>query len=33
MLVNQSDTGVKLLDTTLIHARQAVEFAISRGIS
>jgi len=29
MLVNQSDTEVKLLDTTAIHAQKAVAFAIS----
>ena len=29
MLVDQTDTGVKLLDTTAIHAAKAVEFAIS----
>lgn len=29
MLVNQSDTQVPLLDTTLIHAQKAVEYAIS----
>ncbi len=28
LLVNQADTSVRLLDTTAIHARQAVEFAI-----
>jgi len=28
MLVNQSDTKVKLIDTTVIHARKAVEYAI-----
>lgn len=27
MLVNQADTGVKLLDTTAIHAAKAVEYA------
>jgi len=29
MLVNQSDTDVKLMDTTAIHAEQAVRYAIS----
>ena len=29
MLVKPSDTGVKLFDTTLIHAAKAVEYAIS----
>ena len=29
MLVNQSDTDVKLIDTTAIHAQQAVRYAIS----
>jgi len=29
MLVNQSDTDVKLMDTTAIHAQQAVRYAIS----
>jgi aspartate racemase len=29
MLVNQSDTDVKLMDTTTIHAQQAVRYAIS----
>ena len=29
LLVDQSDTEVKLLDTTAIHAQQAVKFAIS----
>ena len=28
MLVNQSDTGVRLFDTTYIHAEKAVEYAI-----
>jgi len=28
MLVNQSDTNVKLFDTTAIHAEKAVEYAI-----
>jgi len=28
MLVHQSDTGVKLLDTTAIHAAKAVEYAL-----
>ncbi len=28
MLVNQSDTEIKLLDTTVIHAQKAVEYAI-----
>jgi aspartate racemase len=28
MLVNQSDTGVRLFDTTAIHAEKAVEYAI-----
>ena len=28
MLVGQSDTGVKLLDTTAIHAAKAVEYAL-----
>jgi aspartate racemase len=28
MLVNQSDTPVRLLDTTMIHAKKAVEYAI-----
>ena len=29
MLVNQADTNVKLLDTTAIHAKKAVEYAIT----
>jgi aspartate racemase len=29
MLVNQADTNVKLFDTTAIHARKAVEYAIA----
>lgn len=29
MLVSQSDTGVKLYDTTTIHARQAVQLALA----
>ena len=29
MRVQQADTGVKLLDTTAIHAQGAVEFALS----
>jgi aspartate racemase len=29
MLVGQSDTGVKLLDTTAVHAAKAVEYALS----
>jgi aspartate racemase len=28
MLLNQSDTEIKLLDTTVIHAQKAVEYAI-----
>jgi aspartate racemase len=28
MLVNQTDTNVRLLDTTAIHAERAVEYAI-----
>lgn len=28
MLINQSDTGVKLYDTTAIHAEKAVEYAM-----
>jgi aspartate racemase len=28
MLVNQTDTNVRLLDTTAIHADKAVEYAI-----
>ncbi|HED38698.1 MAG TPA: aspartate racemase, partial [Ignavibacteria bacterium] len=28
MLVNQGDTNVKLIDTTEIHAKKAVEYAI-----
>lgn len=28
MLVNQSDTEIKLLDTTVVHAQKAVEYAI-----
>ncbi len=28
MLVNQSDTEIKLLDTTVIHAQKAVQYAI-----
>ena len=28
MLIDQSDTDVKLIDTTLIHAQKAVEYAI-----
>lgn len=31
MLVSQSDTGVKLYDTTAIHADKAVEYAIGQG--
>jgi aspartate racemase len=31
MLVNQSDTGVTLYDTTEIHAEKAVEYAIEQG--
>jgi aspartate racemase len=30
MLVNQTDTDVRLLDTTAIHAEKAVEYATSR---
>jgi amino-acid racemase len=30
MLVNQKDTNVKLIDTTVIHAEKAVEYAISK---
>ncbi len=29
MLINQSDTEIRLLDTTVIHAEKAVEFAIA----
>jgi len=29
MLVNQTDTNVKLLDTAVIHAQKAVEYAIA----
>jgi aspartate racemase len=32
MLIDQSDTDVKLIDTTLIHAQKAVEYAISARI-
>ncbi len=32
LLVNQSDTRVRLLDTTVIHAQQAVELAVSQDI-
>ena len=28
MLVNQTDTEITLLDTTVIHARKAVDYAI-----
>jgi aspartate racemase len=28
MLVSQSDTDVKLIDTTAIHAEKAVEYAL-----
>jgi aspartate racemase len=31
MLVNQTDTNVRLLDTTVIHAEKAVEYAIYHG--
>lgn len=31
MLVNQSDTNVRLLDTTTIHAEKAVEYATRQG--
>jgi aspartate racemase len=31
MLVNQSDTNVRLLDTTAIHAEKAVEYATQRA--
>lgn len=31
MLVSQADTGVRLLDTTAIHAEKAVEHALARG--
>ena len=31
MLVNQSDTNVRLLDTTAIHAEKAVEYATRQG--
>jgi aspartate racemase len=30
ILVNQADTGVPLLDTTIIHARKAVEYALAK---
>ena len=30
MLVQQTDTRVKLLDTTAIHAQKAVEIALSK---
>jgi aspartate racemase len=33
MLVNQSDTNVRLLDTTAIHAEKAVEYATQQGHS
>jgi aspartate racemase len=33
MLVNQSDTNVRLLDTTVIHAEKAVEYATQQGHS
>jgi aspartate racemase len=33
MLVNQSDTIVRLLDTTAIHAEKAVEYATQQGHS
>lgn len=29
LLINQADTGIKLLDTTALHAQMAVEFALS----
>jgi aspartate racemase len=29
MLVDQSDTGVRLLDTTVIHAEKAVQYAMA----
>jgi aspartate racemase len=29
MLINQSDTNIKLLDTTKIHAQKAVEYALA----
>ena len=29
MLVSQADTDIKLLDTTIIHAKKAVEYAIN----
>jgi len=28
ILINQSDTDITLLDTTYIHAKKAVEYAI-----
>jgi len=31
MLVNQTDTNVRLLDTTAIHAEKAVEYATGQG--
>lgn len=31
MLVNQSDTEIKLLDTTVVHAQKAVEYAIHQN--
>jgi aspartate racemase len=31
MLVNQNDTGVKLFDTTAIHAEKAVQYSIQEG--
>jgi len=33
MLVNQSDTSVKLFDTTVIHAGKAVEYAIEEPVN
>lgn len=31
MLVNQSDTAVRLLDTTQIHAQKAVDWALDEA--
>lgn len=33
MLINQTDTNVRLLDTTAIHAEKAVEYAVLLGFS
>ena len=31
MLVSQADTGVKLIDTTAVHAQKAVQLALADG--